>query len=108
MIRRPPRSTPLYSSAASDVYKRQVYMVVLIGQQNLDYLFRVLIQQLIGLCRLFDRKTVRDEPGRFKLADHLPRDLKTTHLCPSTIKFWRHATDLAADHANTAAMEAST
>src|SRR5665647_2027696 len=27
MIRRPPRSTPLYSSAASDVYKRQVYAV---------------------------------------------------------------------------------
>eukprot|EP00826_Nyctotherus_ovalis_P018249 TRINITY_DN1543_c0_g8_i2.p1 TRINITY_DN1543_c0_g8~~TRINITY_DN1543_c0_g8_i2.p1 ORF type:complete len:237 (-),score=91.92 TRINITY_DN1543_c0_g8_i2:49-738(-) len=26
MIRRPPRSTPLYSSAASDVYKRQEYM----------------------------------------------------------------------------------
>ena len=26
MIRRPPRSTPLYSSAASDVYKRQVSM----------------------------------------------------------------------------------
>src|SRR5665647_2221620 len=25
MIRRPPRSTPLYSSAASDVYKRQSY-----------------------------------------------------------------------------------
>ena len=29
MIRRPPRSTPLYSSAASDVYKRQVYYPVL-------------------------------------------------------------------------------
>eukprot|EP00826_Nyctotherus_ovalis_P046667 TRINITY_DN5305_c0_g4_i2.p2 TRINITY_DN5305_c0_g4~~TRINITY_DN5305_c0_g4_i2.p2 ORF type:complete len:130 (+),score=21.10 TRINITY_DN5305_c0_g4_i2:23-391(+) len=28
MIRRPPRSTPLYSSAASDVYKRQVYEFV--------------------------------------------------------------------------------
>src|SRR5660398_331981 len=27
MIRRPPRSTPLYSSAASDVYKRQAYSV---------------------------------------------------------------------------------
>ena len=27
MIRRPPRSTPLYSSAASDVYKRQGYAV---------------------------------------------------------------------------------
>src|SRR5450759_5151953 len=25
MIRRPPRSTPLYSSAASDVYKRQIW-----------------------------------------------------------------------------------
>src|SRR5450759_4584402 len=32
MIRLPPRSTPLYSSAASDVYKRQLYnTVVLIG-----------------------------------------------------------------------------
>src|SRR5660397_240096 len=28
MIRRPPRSTPLYSSAASDVYKRQVFEIV--------------------------------------------------------------------------------
>src|SRR5450759_3468936 len=27
MIRRPPRSTPLYSSAASDVYKRQEYLL---------------------------------------------------------------------------------
>src|SRR5450759_3353464 len=25
MLRRPPRSTPLYSSAASDVYKRQLF-----------------------------------------------------------------------------------
>src|SRR5674476_931732 len=28
MIRRPPRSTPLYSSAASDVYKRQLYALI--------------------------------------------------------------------------------
>src|SRR5660397_73094 len=27
MIRRPPRSTPLYSSAASDVYKRQAILL---------------------------------------------------------------------------------
>src|SRR5665647_3819072 len=27
MIRRPPRSTPLYSSAASDVYKRQPWPI---------------------------------------------------------------------------------
>src|SRR5660397_290072 len=31
MIRRPPRSTPLYSSAASDVYKRQVVQPCLSG-----------------------------------------------------------------------------
>ena len=29
MIRRPPRSTPLYSSAASDVYKRQILLISL-------------------------------------------------------------------------------
>src|SRR5660397_221931 len=28
MIRRPPRSTPLYSSAASDVYKRQTVLAI--------------------------------------------------------------------------------
>src|SRR5660397_269541 len=30
MMRRPPRSTPLYSSAASDVYKRQVLLQILV------------------------------------------------------------------------------
>ena len=34
MIRRPPRSTPLYSSAASDVYKRQVVL------GNIELLYR--------------------------------------------------------------------
>src|SRR3546814_4482604 len=29
MIRRPPRSTPLYSSAASDVYKRQDFLAAI-------------------------------------------------------------------------------
>ena len=33
MIRRPPRSTPLYSSAASDVYKRQ-HILRLIKHSN--------------------------------------------------------------------------
>ena len=32
MIRRPPRSTPLYSSAASDVYKRQLLLQYLCNQ----------------------------------------------------------------------------
>src|SRR5660398_325196 len=35
MIRRPPRSTPLYSSAASDVYKRQG-LILLSGKQKTD------------------------------------------------------------------------
>ena len=35
MIRRPPRSTPLYSSAASDVYKRQT-----IGVKTLELMFK--------------------------------------------------------------------
>ena len=34
MIRRPPRSTPLYSSAASDVYKRQVNVLGLTFKEN--------------------------------------------------------------------------
>eukprot|EP00826_Nyctotherus_ovalis_P036214 TRINITY_DN3195_c0_g1_i7.p3 TRINITY_DN3195_c0_g1~~TRINITY_DN3195_c0_g1_i7.p3 ORF type:complete len:174 (+),score=41.72 TRINITY_DN3195_c0_g1_i7:25-522(+) len=34
MIRRPPRSTPLYSSAASDVYKRQVISQERDGQKT--------------------------------------------------------------------------
>src|SRR5665647_679867 len=33
MIRRPPRSTPLYSSAASDVYKRQVLHIDTLSTQ---------------------------------------------------------------------------
>src|SRR5660398_311099 len=45
MIPRPPRSTPLYSSAASDVYKRQGHVPLLIGAraeqfQVLDQLLR--------------------------------------------------------------------
>ena len=34
MIRRPPRSTPLYSSAASDVYKRQLVISVEVGEKT--------------------------------------------------------------------------
>src|SRR5665647_3152033 len=40
MIRRPPRSTPLYSSAASDVYKRQVRMPSVIWCSPRPSLFR--------------------------------------------------------------------
>src|SRR5660397_90439 len=41
MIRRPPRSTPLYSSAASDVYKRQVYRYMGIPKELYTPLFAI-------------------------------------------------------------------
>src|SRR5660397_235402 len=37
MIRRPPRSTPLYSSAASDVYKRQSTIVASWGRSSVGW-----------------------------------------------------------------------
>src|SRR5674476_1169144 len=43
-IRRPPRSTPLYSSAASDVYKRQVINLA-------DLLLPILLISLLTLLR---------------------------------------------------------
>ena len=55
MIRRPPRSTPLYSSAASDVYKRQqtLYASVSKGYKaggfNTQMFSDVLQQKLMGM-----------------------------------------------------------
>ena len=53
MRRRPPRSTPLYSSAASDVYKRQVIYVSRITKTNNKKLIifsAVLLAQLTALA----------------------------------------------------------
>ena len=44
MMRRPPRSTPLYSSAASDVYKRQDYRV---GAVHVSAKGKKIIQQMV-------------------------------------------------------------
>src|SRR5660398_208590 len=57
MIRRPPRSTPLYSSAASDVYKRQLMLrfhtqtagVQLTAQQPEVNMVRVTVQALAAV-----------------------------------------------------------
>src|SRR5660398_298069 len=48
MIRRPPRSTPLYSSAASDVYKRQVSSL--------------LVSCRVKLCPVESSRVVRHRP----------------------------------------------
>ena len=49
MKRRPPRSTPLYSSAASDVYKRQVLRSKIhrawVTDANPDYIGSILIDE---------------------------------------------------------------
>src|SRR5450759_3484385 len=55
MIRRPPRSTPLYSSAASDVYKRQEQ-----GQVDL-----VAANSTDGLLAERDFKVLRDDKKYF-------------------------------------------
>src|SRR5450759_4743413 len=73
MIRRPPRSTPLYSSAASDVYKRQAPFSVIreregwIGKEVLllDLLGSHLRELLPGGAAQAGRRTDRNRlpPG---------------------------------------------
>ena len=61
MIRRPPRSTPLYSSAASDVYKRQIIDTILsearkyglhlvIAHQHTKQIPEQLLQSIMSNC----------------------------------------------------------
>src|SRR5660397_291442 len=50
MIRRPPRSTPLYSSAASDVYKRQD----LLKSGELQAFGKLMYQSHYGLRDLYE------------------------------------------------------
>ena len=62
MIRRPPRSTHCISSAASDVYKRQVY-----NQSNDRYFTKSSLNtQGVGIIMKKDFTTLRDLFGRKK------------------------------------------
>src|SRR5450759_4133203 len=76
MKRRPPRSTPLYSSAASDVYKRQVFLQLAPGQkdsvrQN---------EHVANLLDVFDQETFRRQLEDILLA--LETDLEV-RLAPT-------------------------
>src|SRR5660397_108005 len=70
MIRRPPRSTPLYSSAASDVYKRQaMYWDKNYYQEN-NYAYRYTESQIanhaitiVGWDDSFDRNKFKQVPS---------------------------------------------
>ena len=58
MMRRPPISTPLYSSAASDVYKRQLYDLTTL-QREANRLFGFTAQQTLDYTQsLYEKKLV--------------------------------------------------
>ena len=59
MIRRPPRSTPKPSSAASDVYKRQ-YLYLLQKGTSIQRLLAVIISTKISSCLLYTSPSPRD------------------------------------------------
>src|SRR5450759_5701696 len=95
MIRRPPRSTPLYSSAASDVYKRQ------------DYSFETITQRLResaylnkGLwIRLTDERADRErsfyfEGGLVSFVRHLNRNKEVLHARPIAVEKREGATSI--------------
>ena len=66
MIRRPPRSTPLYSSAASDVYKRQLlskgHKKILFNLGDVNYIDSSGLGHLVSAFT-----TVRKQEGVLKL-----------------------------------------
>ena len=73
MIRRPPRSTPLYSSAASDVYKRQLVdgpLLLLVRLQNLQELLvcvRIAAKALLDFVHVADRMIELHRRPRYRL-----------------------------------------
>ena len=60
MIRRPPRSTPSDSSAASDVYKRQLLMNYCRFLTLCLITFALCIEVLLGCCLLYTSPSPRD------------------------------------------------
>ena len=75
MIRRPPRSTPLYSSAASDVYKRQ--LPDRWDEPHTDRSVENCSQQsewkeskLILMNDVYDRVGISPDPGHWVYSDH--------------------------------------
>src|SRR5665647_1583528 len=80
MIRRPPRSTPLYSSAASDVYKRQDLVIVAVDNQRRH----VELLEVVGEISFGERLDAVEGvfvTGHYSLVpervDHALRDLGT-------------------------------
>eukprot|EP00826_Nyctotherus_ovalis_P062596 TRINITY_DN9086_c0_g1_i11.p1 TRINITY_DN9086_c0_g1~~TRINITY_DN9086_c0_g1_i11.p1 ORF type:complete len:222 (-),score=78.33 TRINITY_DN9086_c0_g1_i11:27-671(-) len=71
MIRRPPRSTPLYSSAASDVYKRQVSTQSTWGNNKMMNIELEELGDLIDALKNCN-KTMKEESSTFNSAMGMP------------------------------------
>src|SRR5660398_61437 len=96
MIRRPPRSTPLYSSAASDVYKRQAVE----HADGVGQLARVQLGQavadrtadLLGVLRRCDLAGADGPDGL--IGDHDSRGLLGRHTLERAVQLGEGVLDL--------------
>eukprot|EP00826_Nyctotherus_ovalis_P042735 TRINITY_DN4441_c0_g2_i4.p1 TRINITY_DN4441_c0_g2~~TRINITY_DN4441_c0_g2_i4.p1 ORF type:complete len:107 (+),score=59.57 TRINITY_DN4441_c0_g2_i4:25-321(+) len=81
MIRRPPRSTPLYSSAASDVYKRQQYDKAIRDLEEADkHEFNNFQIYLRWGIALFYKGSISKALSELKTAKHLAKEEYETKL----------------------------
>src|SRR5450759_5958319 len=92
MMRRPARSTPLYSSAASDVYKRQLPESTTIENFEVDHEFHEIGQRtmVLNARRLNDSDKIllalEDITDRRRLEDKLRDASEYTQSIVSTVR----------------------
>ena len=84
MIRRPPRSTQSRSSAASDVYKRQVHQVARPGHDELDVVHD--LEHLLGGMQEILGSFLHGDPAEKQDQLLLPFDARFAHR-PGTVAF---------------------
>src|SRR5450759_3761988 len=84
MIRRQPRSTPLYSSAASDVYKRQVYKGVLFEDSFENYLNK----ESISICQFIYFLCIEDIAKYVERTYYTNKDWHFRYKVSSMIKLF--------------------
>eukprot|EP00826_Nyctotherus_ovalis_P053037 TRINITY_DN6827_c0_g1_i5.p1 TRINITY_DN6827_c0_g1~~TRINITY_DN6827_c0_g1_i5.p1 ORF type:complete len:195 (-),score=62.50 TRINITY_DN6827_c0_g1_i5:937-1497(-) len=90
MIRRPPRSTPLYSSAASDVYKRQLQATLYLtcSQRHIlmvekeipaELLERMDYSQFLEECKRVSELSDEDVKESFKESQSAPEEVRAKY-----------------------------
>ena len=96
MIRRPPRSTPLYSSAASDVYKRQDLINVVADHITCPLTISRSPSSMVGIRET--SPTVNEFRHRYLQAMRTPPSFFATHTIGPAIKLFEGRIDLDAKH----------